>query len=146
MQTPRLQPCHLGSPHIKVVGASAEGAGAAAALVVGLQQLHPQPRFGEQAGGCEPGDAGADHGHIDAGTDLRLGTLIGRRGLGWIGGNGGTEAVADPRGAAVATGLGWPRGRGLSPWASGWMALSVAPPWGVPAPNPWLPGWPTVWG
>jgi hypothetical protein len=86
---------------------------------VGLQQLHPQSRFGEQAGGRQAGDAGADHGHIDAGTGLRQGTLIGRRGLGWIGGNGFTEAVADPRGAGLATGVGRSRCGSRSPSASG---------------------------
>ena len=40
MNAAGLQPRHLGGPHIEHIGAAAEGAGAATALVVGFQQLH----------------------------------------------------------------------------------------------------------
>ena len=60
----RLQPRHLGGPHIKVPGAPAEAAGAAAALVVGLQQRHRQTLPGQQGRRRQAGDAGPHHHHV----------------------------------------------------------------------------------
>ena len=64
MAATRLQARHLGGPHVKVVGAAAETAGAAAALVMGLQQQHPLAGPGQQRRRREPGDAGAHHHYL----------------------------------------------------------------------------------
>ncbi len=61
----RFKACHLGGAHIKGVRAAAEGAGAAAALLVGFQQFHRQSLPGQQGCGGEAGDAGAHHHHIE---------------------------------------------------------------------------------
>ena len=60
----RLQPCHLGGPHIKAPGAPAEAAGATAALGVGLQQGHRQTLPGQQGRRRQAGDAGPHHHHV----------------------------------------------------------------------------------
>ena len=60
----RLKSRHLGGTHIKRVRPAAEGAGATAALAVGLQQLHIQALGRQQGCGSEAGDAASHHRHI----------------------------------------------------------------------------------
>lgn len=64
MDAPGLQARHLGGPHIKHVGTSAERASTSPALVVGLQKHHRQTVLGEQRGRRQTGNAGAHHQHI----------------------------------------------------------------------------------
>ena len=61
---PLLQPGHLGGAHIEDVGAAPEGARAAAALVVRLQQLHSQAFLRQQRRRRQTGDAGPHHHRI----------------------------------------------------------------------------------
>ena len=109
-----LQPRHLGGADIEGVGTAAEGAGAAAALAVGLEQHHLQPLAGEQRRGGEAGDAGSHHHHIGLGARVHRRMLAApplRRGEGLPGPLSGGVRPDRPRRsgrqAAASPGPGW---------------------------------------
>jgi len=84
MDSARLKAGHLGGAHIEGPGAAAEGAGTAAALMVGLEQQHPHPFAGQEGCRGETRDAGPHHHHI-ALTAFRHRGMLAAAGPGWMG-------------------------------------------------------------
>ena len=64
MTAARFQTRHLCGTNIKGVGTSSERSGAAAKLVMRLQQRDAQSFMGEQCSGGETGNAPTDHDHV----------------------------------------------------------------------------------